>query len=139
MNNILGLVASKIAGQFEHPIYLNEVGEGFIRPSFFIYMIASKQAAINRYYYSRNHLVQIVFFANEDPYGVLDRATQSSVAEGLLSLFSSIRLEGIAIEDVFMDYTGDKDIFVQLELREEIKRPDETAGYVPAENLEIRR
>lgn len=122
MNNLINAIAAVIASKFEHTIYLDEleVKEGFERPSFFIYFISDLSESINRWTYNSNVLVQIVYFSKLDKYENIESTTdQRSIIEALKYIFMSSL--GVKFDDKFahlektnIDYTSDKDIFLQL-------------------------
>lgn len=127
MKNIIDAITAKLA-EFDFGIYLNDIGEDFKRPSFFVYLISAKTRDINRWTYNNNILVNITYFSKLDEYSNVDRLDQLTVGEQLIKTFSTISLKVgdryVHISDISIDYTGDNDLMLQLtfdkgEFREE--------------------
>lgn len=128
MEELIKAIAVDIAKEFEHYIYLQDIGEGFKRPSFFIYHVSTKQVDINRRKYNNNILIKIVYFAPLSKYQLPIRLDQLATLEKLKKIFSNMGIRvgdnWIRISDMAVNYTEDKDIFLQLTLDKEEFRED---------------
>ncbi|QAT40837.1 DUF6838 family protein [Clostridium sp. JN-9] len=142
MDELINAIAAVIASKFGYDIVVDEMGEGFKRPSFFIYRISDLDMPMNRYTYNNNTIIQIVYFSPIDDYGnIKSRADQASTIETLKYKFMSdlaIEYDGkwAKIKQINSDYTGDKDIFLQLVLDTTIgTRQDPTVPTMKEINL----
>lgn len=128
MEDLIKTIAIDIAKKFEYYIYLQDIGEGFKRPSFFIYHVSTKQVDINRRNFNNNILIKIVYFAPLSKYQLPIRLDQLNTIEKLKRIFSNMRIkvgnDWIRISDMVVNYTEDKDIFLQLTLDKEESRED---------------
>jgi hypothetical protein len=83
---VSNLILSKYPG---YPIYLEDLQEGFDRPSFYVPFIQETQTDQNKAFYARNIIIYIIFYAplggNNNP----DKEAQYGVYETLRDLFSS--------------------------------------------------
>ncbi|WP_125154308.1 phage tail terminator family protein [Clostridium rectalis] len=118
MKKLLMKICEKINGEFEYPTYIEEMKEGIKAPSFFIYIISNKQEERSKWTYEENTTIQIMYFV--DPKALYKRLEQIEVMERLkklfLNLFIKVEDEKISIKDITVDYTQDKDIFMQITL-----------------------
>jgi hypothetical protein len=120
MSELINAIAAVIATKFEHTIYVDDIGEGFERPSFFIYRISDLDTPLNRWTYNTNAIVQIMYFSPLDDYqNIISKADQENTIQALKHAFISSL--GVKFGDKFahlektnVDYTADKDIFLQL-------------------------
>lgn len=146
MNDLINAIAAIIAEKYNYTIYLDEleVKEGFERPSFFIYFISKVSENINRLAYNSNVLVQIVYFSKLDKYqNIESKADQSNIIETLEQIFiSKISIafsSGCArIKQTMIDYTSDKDIFLQLNL-DIVKSIDITENYELMQDIQLKQ
>lgn len=119
-DELIQAIAIVIAGKFEHTIFIDEIGEDFERPSFFIYRISDLDTPMNRWTYNTNTIIQIVYFSPLDNYqNIASKADQTSTIKTLKHAFMSSL--GVKFGSNFahldktkVDFTGDKDIFLQL-------------------------
>lgn len=143
MKELIYAIARDIAAEFEHDIYIEDVPEGFIRPSFFIYLISSLQDDINRFNYNDNILMQIVYFSPLNAYKLPNRIDQLDTIDKLKSIFSNMVImvedKAVKIAKVTTGYTADKDIYIQLELDKTTARINEetTGTYELMQNIDI--
>lgn len=142
MKALLDAIVLKINSVYpEKTKYLIDLGEGFERPSFFIYLISSKQDHINKRYYQQNIIVQIVYFDSLDKYKNTNKLRQLEVGQKLMELFSDISLRTdngyVDIQDVFTDFTVDNDIFVQLTLDKYKTRAEEVTTTDKMEEISL--
>lgn len=113
-------IAAVVASKTEHIIFKDEIGEDFERPSFFIYRISDLDSPMNRWTYNTNAIIQIVYFSPVDDYqniisksdqtetiGVIKHAFMASMGVKFGNKFAHL-------DKIITDYTGDKDIFLQL-------------------------
>jgi hypothetical protein len=120
LDDLINAIAAVIASKVEHAIYIDDIGEGFERPSFFIYRISDLDTPMNRWTYNTNAIIQIVYFsALDDHKNIANKADQTDTIQTIKHAFMSSL--GIKFGDKFahlekttVDYTGDKDIFLQL-------------------------
>lgn len=120
---LVDAITVKIANKFkEYPIYVDDIGENFERPSFYVYRISEVDTILNRWTYTTNILIQIVYFSATNEYdNIISTADQTVVINTIKNMFLADM--GIKYGDKFamisksnVDYTGDKDIFLQLSL-----------------------
>lgn len=122
MDELINAIAAVIASKFEYTIYIDEIEEGFERPSFFICRISDLDTLMNRWTYNTDSIIQIDYFSKLDKYeNIADKADQTNVIDTLKHTFMCS--QGIKFGDKFahllktnVDYTSDKDIFLQLKL-----------------------
>ena len=120
MDDLISAIAAVIASKNSYPIYVDDIGEDFKRPSFFIYRISDLDIPMNRWTYNTNVIIQIVYFSPLDDYhNIISKADQSSTIDTLKHTFMATM--GVKfgtrfahLEKTNVDYTGDKDIFLQL-------------------------
>lgn len=113
-------IAAVIASKTEHIIFKDEIGEDFQRPSFFVYRISDLDSVMNRWTYNTNAIIQIVYFSPIDDYqNIISKADQTETIRVIKHAFMASM--GVKFGDKFAhldktitDYTGDKDIFLQL-------------------------
>lgn len=119
-DELITSIATVIARKFEHTIFIDQIGEDFERPSFFIYRISDLDTPMNRWTYNTNEIIQIVYFSPLDDYNnIASKADQTSTIKTIKHAFMADM--GVKFGDNFAhldkantDYTGDKDIFLQL-------------------------
>lgn len=119
-DELINAIATVIAGKYEHIIYIDDIGEDFKRPSFFIYKISDLDTPMNRWTYNTNSIIQIVYFSPLDAYNnIASKADQTNTMKTIKHAFMSSL--GVKFGEKFahldktnVDYTGDKDIFLQL-------------------------
>lgn len=117
---LIDAIAAVIASKTEHIIFKEEIGEDFERPSFFIYRINDLDTPMNRWTYNTNTIIQIVYFSPLDDYqNIISTADQTNTIKTIKHAFMASM--GVKFGDKFAhldktntDYTGDKDIFLQL-------------------------
>lgn len=128
MEELIKTIAIDIAKEFDYYIYLQDVGEGFKRPSFFIQHVSTKQVDVNRRKYNNNILIKIVYFAPLSKHQVPVKLDQLAALEKLKKVFSNMCIkvgdDWVRISDMVVNYTEDKDIFLQLTLDKEECRED---------------
>lgn len=89
LTSIINAICALIAGQFpEAPVNVNNLGEGFGRPSFFVTHIQSATDDLNRWVYNNNILIQIVYFAPLDDYKNVDSLNQYDTFDQLKKIFA---------------------------------------------------
>ncbi|WP_027624393.1 phage tail terminator family protein [Clostridium lundense] len=129
MKELLTTISKKIYDEFQYPACIEDLNEGIIRPSFFIYIISNTQEDRNRWTYEDRTLIQIVYFSSLDSNNNPKKLEQINVIEKLKKLFSTLFIkvgdEIINILGMDVDYTKDKDIFLQLSLSKIGFREDE--------------
>lgn len=129
MKELLTTISKKIYDEFQYPTYIEDLNEGIIRPSFFIYIINNTQEDRNRWTYEDKTLIQIVYFSSLDTNNNPKKLEQIDVMENLKKLFSTLFIksgdETINIMGIDIDYTKDEDIFLQLNLSKIGFREDE--------------
>lgn len=119
-DELINAIAAIIASKCEHTIFIDEVGEDFERPSFFIYRISDLDTVMNRWTYNTNSIIQIVYFSPLDDHNnIASTADQTNTIKIIKHAFMASM--GVKFGDKFahldktnIDYTGDKDIFLQL-------------------------
>lgn len=124
MDELINGIAAVIASKFEYTIYVDEIEEkeGFERPSFFIYRISDLDTPMNRWTYNTNTIIQIDYFSPLDKYeNIESKSDQMNTINILKHAFMATM--GVKcgnrfahLEKTNVDYTGDKDIFLQLTL-----------------------
>lgn len=121
-DELIKAIVAVIASKTEHIIFTDVIGEDFDRPSFFIYRINDLDTPMNRWTYNTNAIIQIVYFSPLDDYqNIMSTADQTNTIKTIKHAFMASM--GVKFEDKFAhldkintDYTGDKDIFLQLTL-----------------------
>ena len=69
MINILNAICETIAKDFsKHPIYIDNLPQGFIRPSFYIELVNSKDIDWNTTTQNRQMTFQIMYFGEKDDF-----------------------------------------------------------------------
>lgn len=119
-DEIIKAIVAVIASKTEHIIFIDEIGEDFERPSFFVYRINDLDIPMNRWTYNTNLIIQIVYFSPLDDYqNIISKADQTSTINAIKHAFMASM--GVKFGNKFAhldktntDYTGDKDIFLQL-------------------------
>lgn len=119
-DELITSIATVIASKFEHTIFIDQIGEDFQRPSFFIYRISDLDTPMNRWTYNTNAIIQIVYFSSLDDYNnIASKADQTNTIKTIKHAFMASM--GVKFGNQFAhldktntDYTGDKDIFLQL-------------------------
>lgn len=86
--DIITAISTLIAANFEETIYIQDQGEGFNRPSFYITHIASNTDNMSRYVYDNEIQIQIVYFAPWDDYQNVDIVTQYNVYDKIKKIFA---------------------------------------------------
>lgn len=90
MQGIIDTVCNLILSQYPgYPIYLEDLQEGFDRPSFYVPFIQETQTDKNKTFYARNIIIYIIFYAPLNVNNNPDKAVQYTVYENLRELFSS--------------------------------------------------
>lgn len=120
MDELINAIAAVIASKNAYTIYMDDIPQDFERPSFFIYRISDLDTPMNRWTYNTNAIIQIVYFSPLDDYqNIISKADQTATIKAIKHAFMATM--GIKFGDSFAhldktntDYTGDKDIFLQL-------------------------
>lgn len=140
MDELINAIAAVIASKYPHIIYIDSIGEGFKRPAFFLYRISDLDTTMNRWTYNTNAIIQIVYFSPLDDYhNIIDNADQTSTMQVLKHTFMSTMAikfgnDWAKIKQINIDYTGDKDIFLQLNLDTTIGTREE---YEESKNTQL--
>ncbi|MBW9158875.1 phage tail terminator family protein [Clostridium tagluense] len=85
--DIINSISTLIAKKSEATIYIQNIGEGFDRPSFFISNINNGTDDLNRAVINNNIFIQIVYFAPWDNYENVDAENQYNTYDILMSIF----------------------------------------------------
>jgi len=86
--DIITAISILIAQKDSSIVYLNNLGEGFERPSFFISQINSATEDLNREVINNNIFIQIIYFAPYvDEYKNVDAVNQYGIYDTLKSIF----------------------------------------------------
>lgn len=86
INSINGLLAEKFPST---KVYVSKSEKDFIRPSFFIFYITSRQEDLNRNSYLNIITMKIVYFPKLDENGNVDFVAQNEVLDTMREIFSS--------------------------------------------------
>lgn len=88
MFDILETVCDNVAARFPNKdIYINQMPEGFERPSFYVSMFGFNDKDIFQGALKRNTAFQVVYFAPKDARGNIDTASQYSAYMILSQIF----------------------------------------------------
>jgi hypothetical protein len=79
-----------------HTFYIEDIPEGFERPSFFIEQVVGGTSDVNKTIVGEDVSIQIVYFAPVDDYYLTDAPTRLQVSENIKDIF---RKGYIAVED----------------------------------------
>jgi hypothetical protein len=120
MDELIEAIAAVIATKNTYTIYMDDIPQDFERPSFFVYRISDLDTPMNRWTYNTNAIIQIVYFSPLDDYeNIISKADQTATIKAIKHAFMATM--GIKFGDSFAhldktntDYTGNKDIFLQL-------------------------
>ena len=85
--DIITAISTLIAQQNDLTIYIQNVGEGFKRPSFLISHINSATNDLNREVIDNNIFIQIVYYAPWDEYENVDAVNQYTMYDTLKGIF----------------------------------------------------
>lgn len=88
LKEIITAMSTLIAANFTETIYIQNQGEGFERPSFFITHFLSGTDDLSRYVYNNNIQIQIVYFAPWDEYKNVDAFNQYDTSDTLKKIFA---------------------------------------------------
>ncbi|RJE48689.1 MULTISPECIES: DUF6838 family protein [unclassified Dehalobacter] len=90
MQAIIDAVSSLVQTAYpDYDIYLEEIQEGFSRPSFSVVFIQETQTDKNQRFYARNIILYVIFNAALNANNNPDKAMQYTVYENIRELFSS--------------------------------------------------
>jgi hypothetical protein len=85
---IITAISTLIAQKNDSIVYLNNLGEGFERPSFFISPINTGTTDLNKFTLDNNIFIQIVYYAPYiDDYKNVDATDQYNVSDMLKEIF----------------------------------------------------
>lgn len=85
---IITAISTLIAQKNDSIVYLNNLGEGFERPSFFISQINAGTTDLNKFTLDNNIFIQIVYYAPYiDDYKNVDATDQYNVSDMLKEIF----------------------------------------------------
>ena len=119
-DELISAIAAVIAKKNEYTIYTDDIPQSFERPSFFVYRISDLDTIMNRWTYNTNAIVQIVYFSPLDDHeNIISKADQAAMIKTLKNTFMAMLgvkfgSDWAHLEKTNVDYTGDKDIFLQL-------------------------
>ena len=119
-DELIAAIAAVIAKKNEYTIYTDDIPQDFERPSFFVYRISDLDTVMNRWTYNTNAIVQIVYFSPLDDHeNIISKADQATMIKTLKHTFMAMLgvkfgSDWAHLEKTNVDYTGDKDIFLQL-------------------------
>lgn len=85
VNSINGMLAEKFPST---KVYVSKLEKEFIRPSFFIRYITSKQEDLNRNSYTNNITMKIIYFAPLDEFMNADLVSQNEIWDTMREIFS---------------------------------------------------
>ncbi|WP_326492847.1 phage tail terminator family protein [Clostridium estertheticum] len=85
--DIINSISALIAKKSDATTYIQSIGEGFDRPSFFITHINSGTEDLNRSVINNNIFIQIVYFAPIDVYDNVDTENQYNIYDVLKGIF----------------------------------------------------
>jgi hypothetical protein len=89
LNDVINSINAVIVEKFPSvPVEVNNQGEGFKRPSFFITNIQESTEDLTRWIYNNNMLIQIVYFAPLDDYNNVDSINQNDTSDTLKKAFA---------------------------------------------------
>lgn len=122
MEELLRAIARVIGTKYAYAIHLQN--EKIQRPCFQIYVAAENETDVNKAVVKNDLAIQIVFFVPKivNELGeVLDELTQNEVVYNLKKAFGKQMYFLLSDSKVFINacskgYTGDKDIYLQLDL-----------------------
>jgi hypothetical protein len=99
-----------------YTVYINQVKDGFERPSFFIEFIIDNSSEINKNTTDESLFLQLTYFAKEDKFGLVDSIEQQEVLIKLKNLFKKgyITVEDRAIRVNASGITVDGEIGLNL-------------------------
>ncbi len=84
MQGIIDAVCNLILSKYHgYPIYLEDMQEGFNRPSFYVPFIQETQTDKNKTFYARNIIIYVIFYAQLNGNNNPDKAVQYEVYENL--------------------------------------------------------
>ncbi len=89
LNDIINTISTLIASKTTEPIYTQNQGEGFQRPSFFINHISSRTDDVSHFAYKNNIYIQIVYYAPWDDYKNVDSTAQYAMNDTLKDIFKN--------------------------------------------------
>jgi hypothetical protein len=100
----------------QYPVYINKVPNNFERPSFFIKFIIESSEDVNRSVSAESVYLQLIYFANEDEYGITDSIEQQEGLRKLKTIFSAgyIRVEDRAVKVKATGKTVDGEIALDM-------------------------
>lgn len=140
-------IAAILAEKFPFTIFLDKVPEGFERPSFYVYEISSQVYSNNRYTYTENTIVQVIYFSPIDDYeNIISKIDQTNVINAikykLMSSMAVSHTDGLwaKVNKLNSDYTDDKDIFLQINLSTTVstRRFNEGTPVPPMQEINIK-
>ena len=86
--DIITAISTLIAQESDATVYLNNQGEGFERPSFFISQINSATKDLNKFVMDNNIFIQIVYYAPYvDDYENVDAVDQYNMSDTIKGIF----------------------------------------------------
>ncbi|UWG96401.1 hypothetical protein LPY66_16090 [Dehalobacter sp. DCM] len=113
-----------------YSIYMEEMQEGFNRPSFSVIFIQETQTDKNQRFYARNIILYVIFNATLNANGNPDKALQYQVYENIRDLFScgtiTVGERKVKIRQITGGPKG-KEIYLGFNLDTTGSRPD-TSG-----------
>lgn len=119
---LIDAITCKIASKFKYPIHVDDLGQDFARPAFHVYRISDLDTPLNRWTYNTNTIIQIMYFSAVDEYeNIISTADQTGTINTLKNMFLmdmgvKYGSKWARLSKSNVDYTGDKDIFLQLTL-----------------------
>lgn len=142
MQTIIDAVSDLILTEYPgYDIYLEEIQEGFIRPSFSVIFIQETQTDQNKRFYARNIILYVIFNAPLNVNNKPDKATQYEVYENLRELFSCSYFEAgdrrIKIRQITGGPKG-KEIYLGFNLDTTGSRPDPSEEAETADSLNFK-
>lgn len=144
MKKLLESIVLKLDEEFEdYRKYLSKEEGGFIRPSFFIYVISNKQTIINKSIYEQNITVRITYLDSLDGDNSPNKLRQVEVGDKLLNLFSDLSLNVdnrfVKISESVLGFTEDdnEDMYVQVTFNSYKNREENLKGYELMEDVDL--
>ncbi|WP_368292883.1 DUF6838 family protein [Dehalobacter sp. TBBPA1] len=141
MQAIIDAVSSLIRTAYpDYDIYLEEMQEGFNRPSFSVVFIQETQTDKSKQFYARNIILYVIFNAPLNANHTPDKAVQYEVYENIRALFScgffSVGDRKIKIRQITGGPKG-KEIYLGFNLDTTESRPEPSGQAELAGSMQI--
>lgn len=141
INSIRALIAGNFPGVL---VYVNNQGEGFARPSFFISFVTSATKNLSKLVFNNLFTIQVVYFAPLDDYKNVDAENQWATWDTLKTTFGNGFFNAGTGVAKIINITGaprGAEIYLNINLQITEQRPDtnnDMSSNVPLmENVQL--